>query len=92
MAEKNTRKRTAEKQVSKVIAYKNTFGSQMGKLVLNDLMRTHHMLGTTMGKVKDDVIFKEGERNVILRILKILQTDPETLRQRIKEIENEHSE
>ena len=48
-----------------LIAYKNTFSTEMGKKVLFDLMDRFHMLNGHKGDA-----FAEGERSVVLYILK----------------------
>lgn len=85
------RKNTAEKQIATILDYKKTFSTDFGQRVLNDLMETHHFLGPVMDKDLNNVLFREGARNVVIRILKFMEMDPEKIRRRIKEIENEHS-
>ncbi len=61
--------------------YKDTFNSDAGKEVLADLMDTHGFTTTTFPGEKSmdgqaqalDMAFREGERNVILRILTLLE-------------------
>lgn len=84
MATKKVEDRTA-KQKSIVQAYKNIFESPEGQVVLLDLMRTHNVMNTTIGEDSHKTYFKEGERNVVLRIMTILKWDMQILEERIKQ-------
>lgn len=75
----------AKKSAARMSAYQNVFNSPEGQIVLEDLMKVHHIMGTTF----DDsnvrkTIFREGERNVVLRILAILKMDVKAIQERIK--------
>lgn len=73
---------------ARVLDYKRVFGSQAGQRVLNDLIQSHGILHPLFDPTQPNVhIFREGERNVVLRILKKLNTDPEAFQNRLKEIE-----
>jgi hypothetical protein len=75
-----------EQKLAKVLDYKRTFSSQAGTRVLHDLMHAHYMLGPTFTKTDpNEVAFREGQRNVVLRILTLLDHDPEKLRVLIRE-------
>lgn len=83
------------KQVQILKDYQSTFGSIEGKKILYHLMQMNHVLGSCM--VAGDPYqsaFKEGERNVILKILAILKQDPakilEQIEQNGKETENDY--
>ena len=78
------KKKAAERKVAIVKAYKNLFGSPEGQLVLNDLMQTHGMMSSSFSGDSTQTVFKEGERNVVLRILTILKTNETQLRERIE--------
>ena len=80
-------KSQARKSLEKISKYKQVFGSNDGMDVLYDLMQTHHMLGSTFDGDTTKLIFREGERNVILRILKILKMDAKTLQERLEKHE-----
>ena len=74
-----------KREVSRVRAYQRVFNTPEGELVLQDLMKTHHFLGTTFdGDNVRKTIFREGERNVVLRILAILKMDVQHIQERIK--------
>lgn len=70
-----------------VRAYKNTFSTDEGKMVLHNLMKTFHVLNSTMDANPNEVMFKEGERSVVLRILRTIGTDPNELEKILNEQE-----
>jgi hypothetical protein len=80
-----------EKKVARTMDYKRTFTSEQGKRVLQDLIFAHNVMTPTY--VRGDAIemaYKEGARNVVLRILTILETDEELMQKLIRETNNEH--
>lgn len=79
-----SQKSGAEKQYAKLIDYKVTFGSQQGRRVLLDLMNAHHMNEAFRGD-SAELQFREGERFVILRIIKMLKMDVSRLKEAIDE-------
>lgn len=66
-------------------AYIDTFSSPHGKKVLLNLFHVHGMLTSTFSSDPMEMARKEGERNVILRILKVMKTDPEEIKNLIRE-------
>jgi len=78
-------KKAVERSHAKVMDYKNTFTTEHGKKVLHDLMNAHGMLSSTYREASHDMAYREGERNVILRIFSILKTDMNVLEQSITE-------
>jgi len=85
--------KTAENRyVSRVKDYKQVFSSSAGKRVLYDLIKVHHVLSSHFDdSFTNNVLFKEGERNVVLRILTLLKTDPSALMEHIERMEEENS-
>jgi hypothetical protein len=73
----------AKRSVSKVMAYRKVFDSPEGKKVLLDMMDAHGMLNCTYTGDVNKMLLKEGERNVILRILALLKMDVAQLQERI---------
>ena len=73
------------KRADLVRAYKNVFSTEEGKLVLHDLMKTFHILQSTMDANPNEVAYKEGERSVVLRILRTINTDPNELEKILNE-------
>ena len=67
-----------KKQYTTLLDYQKTFESEHGKKVLWDLMKAHHILSPTFAGGTDvhSVFLREGERNVVLRILTKLKKDP----------------
>ena len=62
--------------VQRVVDYHKVFGTEEGKKVLEDICKTCGLNQSSMAANPNDVIFKEGMRNVALRILTVLQMDP----------------
>lgn len=83
---KSRETQAAQRQVRLVEKYAHVFGSVDGMEVLHDLMENHWVLKSTAINAKSsrDVVMREGERNVILRILTLLKVDPRQLRERIE--------
>lgn len=89
MAE-NVEKKQAIKKLNKLTAYKRVFSTQDGKVVLLDMMRSHFVLSSTFsGENTHESASKDGERMVVLRILKILNMDLSSLQKHIEEIEKD---
>jgi hypothetical protein len=77
-----------EKYKSRASDYKKVFNSEAGRRVLHDLLDSHHMLRPTYDAGKLDttaILIREGERAVVLRILSIMNVDPEKYLQRLEE-------
>lgn len=70
--------------------YDAVFNNGVGKRVLHDLMNSHFMARAVFHEKPNEIYFREGQRNVILRILHILQQDPEELFNRLKEAQDEY--
>jgi len=79
----------AKQTYAKTKDYQEIFlHTQAGKRILHDLMHCHHVNGSTFHREPPIFAFKEGERNVVLRILKILNVKPEDLQKRMEEKTN----
>lgn len=82
-------KNTPEKaMVSHVEMYKNTFESQAGEEVLLDLLDRFYIMQPLVRTKKIDSLdlaYNEGARNVILYILKQLNTDTRKLKKMIEQ-------
>lgn len=74
---------TAKKYAALMAAYQNVFKSPDGELVLKDLMTVHGILTNMYNGDVNNMLIKEGERNVILRILSILKIDMNAIYERI---------
>jgi hypothetical protein len=74
----------------RVVDYKRTFASEQGKRVLHDLIATHFVMNATYTKGDPmGMAFKEGQRQVVLRIMTMMKMDPEEVERVIKE-SNKH--
>ncbi len=76
--------KVAKNSIKRIQAYQSVFSGPEGELVLEDLIKTHHLLGSTFDGDTTKTVFREGERNVVLRILKILKMDARMLQERIR--------
>jgi len=72
-----------------ILAYKRTFDSSDGKLILNDLFKSCHMTTSTMDSNPHETAFNEGARSVVLRILKTCNTNIDALDKMIERMETE---
>jgi hypothetical protein len=77
--------------VERVRAYQEVFATDNGKIVLEDLKYAHHMMSSTYKKDLQDgeLAFREGERNVVLRIVHILGQDLAKLKERATQNEKD---
>lgn len=76
----------AKRQYAKLMDYKAVFGSPAGQRVLSDLMVLHH-IDTAHRAPNEELQFIEGQRFVVLTILKRLKTNPSKLREMLYERE-----
>jgi len=72
-----------------VQAYRSIFNSDQGKEVLHDLCKSCHIFHSTMDQNPHEMAYKEGERSVVLRILRTLEIDPFELDRLIKKGQSE---
>lgn len=82
-------KKSAHKQVAKVIDYKVTFSTEEGKRVLFDLMKSCGMDTSSFDENPLNMAYREGQRNVVLHIMNKLKIDVEKLTKFIEEHEEE---
>ena len=83
-------RKSPEKQVDLVIAYKNVFATEDGKKVLFDMMKACGMLHSNFDENPYATARNEGHRDSVLRILQILKHNPEKLRKFIQEQEEDN--
>lgn len=88
-AEWARQKERAKKQLELVAAYKATFSGPVGEKVLLDLMSNHGVMSSTFDVDERKHAFQEGERNVVLRIMKLLGVDEKETLERIARYERE---
>ena len=79
------------RQVDKVRTYRAVFETPEGKRVLHDLMKQHHVLGALPARDAHEIFRAEGERNVVLRILSLLNIDPLKFEEILKQGVNNES-
>jgi hypothetical protein len=79
----------SNKALDKVIDYRNVFSTSEGKRVLYDLMKVCHFMHSSFTGDSTEIIFREGERNVVNYILTMLKQDPELILEEIRLRENE---
>jgi hypothetical protein len=86
---KSTEERLREKQHAQMKDYKRVFSSEQGNRVLADLIANHYVMNTTFARHPNDpegtMAFREGQRQVVMRILTILKYEPLEVVQAIKE-------
>lgn len=82
------KKEALKRYHAQVVEYKKTFCDEVGEKVLMDLMRAHGMLDSHFNVNDSDpyvLAFKEGQRNVVLRILAIIKYDTKKLKTLIED-------
>lgn len=78
-------KKFEKKQLGKPKDYKRVFNTDAGKRVISDLIDTHFVMRSTIAATPEMTAFNEGQRNVVLRILTLLNIDEEQMKKRIEE-------
>lgn len=63
------------KAAKRVKAFKDTFATESGKIVLQELVRECGLLRNTYRGNSDELLFNEGKRNVLLYILNNINVD-----------------
>lgn len=75
--------------IAKVQDYRRAFGSEHGKRVLYDLMNEHFFIRSTYSKGDPmELAYREGQRQVLLRIFTVLKFEPEQIKQIIMEADS----
>ncbi len=70
-------------------AYKDIFGGESGKLVLEDIKDRGFIKTTTWGGNTDATVLNEGTRLLALHIITMIELDPEQLEELINPSEEE---
>ena len=65
--------------------YDFVFGTGEGKKVLTDIIRSSNVLAVAVDMDTNSIVFREGERSVALRMLKILNVGPEEFQNIVEE-------
>jgi DNA-binding GntR family transcriptional regulator len=76
------------KRIVRTQDYHQTFTSEHGNRVLLDMMNRHYVLSSCFSSDALEMARREGERNVILRIMQSLKADPEQLAKLIREADD----
>lgn len=82
----------ARKKLGLLQAYRDVFMGPHGQMVLLDLMDAHGMMRNAYNGNVNDMLIKEGERLVVLRILHKLNLNIKDLKERIEDYERQQSE
>jgi hypothetical protein len=82
------KEKSEPRQVRLVKDYARVFAGEEGKRVLRDLMRHGNMLGSSFNPDPYKTAFNEGQRNLVLYILHILQIDLAELQERMEQHED----
>ena len=83
------KKAVANKQVQLAISYRAFFSTLDGKKILYDLMKAGFFLSSEYNGDPYEIVFREGARSMVSRILKLTKTDPGKLADFIKQREEE---
>lgn len=87
MAKKLPKKTEAKLQITQ--AYQTFFSTKDGQIVLYDLLKTGHFMHTSYTGDVNDMIFREGERNIVNYILTKMNIDVGELRKFLHEQEQQ---
>jgi hypothetical protein len=85
-------KKVATRGLKKISAYQKVFSGVDGQRVLLDMMGAHGMLHSTFSGDVNQMLIKEGERNVVLRILTLMKADIKQLQERIEQYDHQMEE
>ena len=66
-------------------AYKRVFNTHDGRLILQDMMEQHGVLNSVFDANPSIMALREGERNVVLRILSLIDCSSNEILKKIKE-------
>lgn len=73
------KKSRERKMVDSINRYKEVFHSENGRLILLDLLKSTNVIGTSFSPDPYETAFNEGQKAVVLRILRTIETDPAQL-------------
>lgn len=77
------------KRLATISKYQKVFSSPEGQDVLRDMMATHGITSSIFGSSDREMLLKEGERNVVLRIFTILKLNVNDIKQRMEQAHEE---
>ncbi len=81
-----------KRRLATIENYKEIFNTPGGKRVLWDLMQEHYVIAPTFdGCEALEMAYREGQRNVVLRILQLMKIDVRKLAEALEEREKEQT-
>jgi hypothetical protein len=75
--------------VKKYEAYKEFFRSENGEQILMDLMKACHFTDSVIGQTPEQTYFNEGQRCVVLQIIRTAQLTPNDISRLTTKIKEE---
>lgn len=71
--------------------YSKFFNTESGKRVMRDLIRKHHVMTPSYSQTSDrETAFREGQRYVVLNIMRICKLDPNSYGEMIESAKEEY--
>lgn len=83
-------KKVTQRQIATISDYRKVFGTDQGKRVLWDICKNAQILTPCYTGKAEEAIFRDGERNVALRILSTLKYDPKQLIELLEQEDKEN--
>ena len=90
MKKLNLKKLNVFRQYNKIKAYKEVFQSEKGQIILEDLVASFSVMKPSFFDCPRKSAYKEGQKSVVLSILKVLDIDDLALIEEIKKIKNQY--
>ena len=76
---KMTQPEVAQEQAALTLAYRQTFASEQGRLVLADLLRRAGLLQSSFCADPHETAYREGRRRLGLEIVEAINRDPDAV-------------
>jgi hypothetical protein len=83
--------RTSKKILERDTAYKQVFNSEFGDRVLDDLIERYNVMEPITARDPVEMAHREGQRSVVLHILKVLVQDSTRIRKAMEHAEKEYN-
>lgn len=74
-----------KRMIDMINLYREVFNSEKGQKILIDLAKSVNLQGTSFDPDPSQMSFNEGQKSVLLRILRTIETDPARLIELIKQ-------
>lgn len=78
------------KRVKRIKTYQTLFSTHSGKEVLSDLMKAYYITSTTHSSDPLEMAYKEGQRSVVLSLIRLLKMDTNAMMKMIDEMEKDN--